>query len=169
MQPCVSPSRSLDLWLSASFPCLPLASFANPVLGGSTPASAEFGGQEPGSASEILDFVAKYGVTFPMFEKVDVNGINTHPLWKFLKDQQGEMLGDDIKWNFGKFLVGRDGEVLARYAPPEAAGGEGPPHVDLAIDYRGTGGPGDETIRPVIFAPPPDAAGAAGGAPGTAG
>ena len=80
----------------------------------------QFGGQEPGSASEILDFVAKYGVTFPMFEKVDVNGINTHPLWKFLKDQQGEMLGDDIKWNFGKFLVGRDGEVLARYAPPDS-------------------------------------------------
>lgn len=62
-------------------------------------------------------FVAKYGVTFPMFEKIDVNGPNTHPLFKHLKSKKGELLGNDIKWNFAKFLVGQDGEVLSRYAP----------------------------------------------------
>jgi len=82
----------------------------------------QFGGQEPGSKQEILDFTAKYGVTFPIFEKVDVNGMNTHPLFKFLKAQKVEpgvvgFLGNDIKWNFAKFLIGRDGEVLSRYAP----------------------------------------------------
>jgi len=77
----------------------------------------QFGGQEPGSAQEILDFVAKYEVTFPIFEKIDVNGFNAHPLFKYLKEQKGELLGNDIKWNFAKFLVGRDGTVLSRYAP----------------------------------------------------
>jgi len=77
----------------------------------------QFGGQEPGGPQEILDFVAKYGVTFPMFEKIDVNGPNTHPLYKYLKAQKGELLGNDIKWNFAKFLVDRDGRVIARYAP----------------------------------------------------
>jgi len=77
----------------------------------------QFGGQEPGSAQEILDFVAKYGATFPMFEKIDVNGPNTHPLFKYLKAQKGELLGSDIKWNFAKFLIGRDGNVIQRYAP----------------------------------------------------
>lgn len=77
----------------------------------------QFGGQEPGSAQEILDFVAGYRVTFPLFEKVDVNGPNTHPLYAYLKSQKGELLGDDIKWNFGKFLIGKDGTVLERYAP----------------------------------------------------
>jgi glutathione peroxidase-family protein len=61
----------------------------------------QFGGQEPGSAQEILDFVAKYEVTFPIFEKIDVNGFNAHPLFKYLKEQKGELLGNDIKWNFG--------------------------------------------------------------------
>jgi len=87
----------------------------------------QFGGQEPGSAQEILDFVAGYGVTFPLFEKVDVNGANTHPLYKFLKEEKSELLGADIKWNFGKFLVGRDGTVLERYAPttsPESISGD---------------------------------------------
>lgn len=80
----------------------------------------QFGGQEPGTPAEILDFVAGYGVTFPMFGKVDVNGPNTHPLYAFLKAQKGELLGDDIKWNFAKFLVGRDGAVLKRYGPQES-------------------------------------------------
>ena len=62
----------------------------------------QFGGQEPGSAQEILNFVAGYGVTFPLFEKIDVNGPNTHPLFKYLKEEKGELLGSDIKWNFGK-------------------------------------------------------------------
>ena len=70
----------------------------------------QFGGQEPGSAQEILNFVSKYGVTFPLFQKVDVNGANTHPLFKYLKEQKGELLGNDIKWNFAKFLIGRNGQ-----------------------------------------------------------
>jgi len=82
----------------------------------------QFGGQEPGTPDEILAFAGKYGATFPMFEKVDVNGPNTHPLFKHLKSKKGEeglgsLLGNDIKWNFAKFLVGQDGEVLSRYAP----------------------------------------------------
>lgn len=77
----------------------------------------QFGGQEPGTPDEILNFVAKYGVTFPLFEKVDVNGANTHPLFKYLKEQKGELLGNDIKWNFAKFLIGRSGQVISRYAP----------------------------------------------------
>lgn len=80
----------------------------------------QFGAQEPGTPADILDFVAGYGVTFPMFGKVDVNGPNTHPLYAFLKSQQGEFLGDDIKWNFAKFLVGRDGSVIKRYGPQES-------------------------------------------------
>jgi len=78
----------------------------------------QFGGQEPGTAQEILDFgSSKYGVTFPLFEKVDVNGPNTHPLWAHLKKEKGELFGSDIKWNFAKFLVGRRGQVLERYGP----------------------------------------------------
>ena len=87
----------------------------------------QFGGQEPGDKQEILSFVAKYGVTFPLFEKIDVNGPNTHPLYKYLKSQKSELLGDDIKWNFGKFLVGKNGEVISRYAPtsgPESISGD---------------------------------------------
>ena len=77
----------------------------------------QFGGQEPGSPDEIASFTEKYGVTFPMFAKVDVNGINTHPLWKHLKTEKSELLTADIKWNFAKFLVGRDGQVVDRYPP----------------------------------------------------
>lgn len=87
----------------------------------------QFGGQEPGSSQDIIKFAGKYGVTFPMFEKIDVNGPNTHPLYKYLKEQKGELLGSDIKWNFGKFLVGREGQVLSRYAPtanPESIAGD---------------------------------------------
>lgn len=88
----------------------------------------QFGAQEPGTPEEILEFVSKYNVKFPMFEKVDVNGPNTHPLFNFMKSEQKEpgmaaFLGNDIKWNFAKFLISRDGEVLARYPPttsPEA-------------------------------------------------
>lgn len=80
----------------------------------------QFGGQEPGTSEEILAFAAKYGATFPMFEKIDVNGPNTHPLYRHLKEKKGGFLGADIKWNFAKFLVGRDGEVLGRYGPQDA-------------------------------------------------
>ena len=78
----------------------------------------QFGSQEPGSEGEIADFCeTSYGVTFPMFAKVDVNGDNAHPLWAWLKDEKGGLLGDRIKWNFTKFLIGRDGQVIDRYAP----------------------------------------------------
>jgi glutathione peroxidase len=77
----------------------------------------QFGHQEPGTEAEIQEFCAStYDVTFPMFGKIDVNGANAHPLYQFLKSQKKGMLGSEaIKWNFTKFLVGRGGEVLARY------------------------------------------------------
>ena len=79
----------------------------------------QFGAQEPGSESEIGAFCQKnYGVTFPMFAKVDVNGENAHPLYKYLKDAKPGLLGTEgIKWNFTKFLIDRSGEPVARYAP----------------------------------------------------
>jgi glutathione peroxidase len=79
----------------------------------------QFGAQEPGSESEIGAFCQKnYGVTFPMFAKIEVNGANAHPLYKYLKDAKPGLLGTEaIKWNFTKFLIGKDGEPVARYAP----------------------------------------------------
>ena len=79
----------------------------------------QFGQQEPGTEGEIALFCeTSYGVSFPMFSKVQVNGPKTHPLWRQLKDQAPGLLGSrSIKWNFTKFLVGPDGEVLKRYAP----------------------------------------------------
>jgi glutathione peroxidase len=81
----------------------------------------QFGHQEPGDESEIKNFCAlTYDVDFPMFGKVDVNGGKTHPLWKWLKDEKSGLLGiGAIKWNFSKFLVGRDGNVIKRYAPTD--------------------------------------------------
>jgi len=83
--------------------------------------SDQFGHQEPGNAEEIRNFCSlTYDVTFPMFAKIDVNGTNAHPLWTWLKDEKGGLLGfDGIKWNFTKFLVGRDGKVIKRYAPTD--------------------------------------------------
>ncbi|MFK3741114.1 glutathione peroxidase [Massilia sp. TN1-12] len=79
----------------------------------------QFGHQEPGDEAQIGAFCEKnYGVSFPMFAKVDVNGDAAHPLWKHLKESAPGVLGTEaIKWNFTKFLVGRDGRVLHRYAP----------------------------------------------------
>ena len=78
----------------------------------------QFGHQEPGDEAEIAEFCElNFGVTFPMFAKIDVNGADTHPLWRWLRTEQGGVLGDAIKWNFTKFLVGRDGRVIRRYAP----------------------------------------------------
>jgi glutathione peroxidase len=78
----------------------------------------QFGGQEPGTEEEIGEFCQKnYGVTFPMFAKVDVNGDAEHPLWTWLKSEKGGLLGNRIKWNFTKFLVGRDGAVIERFSP----------------------------------------------------
>ncbi len=81
--------------------------------------SNEFGGQDPGSNDEISSFCQlNYGVSFPMMAKVKVNGSDAHPLWKWLKGEKPGLLGIEmIKWNFTKFLVGRDGQVIKRYAP----------------------------------------------------
>jgi glutathione peroxidase len=78
----------------------------------------QFGAQEPGSAEQIQNFCStNYGVTFPMFEKIDVNGDNTHPLYAYLKDQAPGILGTTgIKWNFTKFVVSKDGQSITRLA-----------------------------------------------------
>ncbi len=74
--------------------------------------------QEPGDAKSIEGgCLINYGVSFPMFEKVDVNGAGAHPLFRWLKSNLPGVLGGSVKWNFTKFLIGRDGEPLARFAP----------------------------------------------------
>ncbi len=78
----------------------------------------QFGHQAPGTEEEIQEFCTlKYKTTFPLFAKIDVNGKDAEPLFEYLKKQKGGFLGDDIKWNFTKFLVSREGEVVERYAP----------------------------------------------------
>jgi glutathione peroxidase len=83
--------------------------------------SNEFGGQDPGSNGEIASFCElNYGVSFPMMEKVKVNGREAHPLWKWLTAEAPGLLGSQgVKWNFTKFLVGKDGKVIKRYAPTD--------------------------------------------------
>ena len=82
----------------------------------------QFGKQDPGSNDEIQEFCQlNYGVSFPMFEKVDVNGDDTHPLFNFLKSEAKGLAGtESIKWNFTKFLVNRNGEVVKRFAPKDS-------------------------------------------------
>ena len=79
----------------------------------------QFGRQEPGTESQIREFCsAQYDVTFPLFAKIDVNGPNAHPLYRYLKSAKKGFLGREaISWNFTKFLVGKDGQVLRRYGP----------------------------------------------------
>ena len=78
----------------------------------------QFGGQEPGNAQQIAEFCeSKYDVSFPMFEKIDVNGSHAHPLYDYLKREKAGLLGSSIKWNFTKFLVDRSGKVVGRHAP----------------------------------------------------
>ncbi len=78
----------------------------------------QFANQEPGDASDIKGFCSlNYGVTFQMFNKIDVNGPNAHPVFEYLRKEQGGILGDKIKWNFTKFLVDKDGNVVKRFAP----------------------------------------------------
>ena len=81
----------------------------------------QFGKQEPGGAEEIGAFCQKnYGVSFTMFDKIDVNGDNAHPLYLYLKKEAPGLLGSKgIKWNFTKFLVNKDGKVVKRYAPTD--------------------------------------------------
>lgn len=90
----------------------------------------QFGGQEPGTEAEVGEFCQRtYGVTFPMFSKVDVNGSDAHPLWTWLRSEKGGILGDAITWNFTKFLMDREGNVVKRYAPTT-------PPADLADDVE---------------------------------
>jgi glutathione peroxidase len=91
--------------------------------------SNEFGGQDPGADEQIASFCQlNYGVSFPMMAKTQVNGSDAHPLWQWLKAQAPGLLGTQaVKWNFTKFLVGRDGQVIQRYAPndtPESLRGD---------------------------------------------
>ena len=78
----------------------------------------QFGAQEPGDATQISQFCeTNYAVSFPMFAKVDVNGSNAHPLYRYLTHEKFGLLGPSIKWNFTKFLIDRSGEPVARFAP----------------------------------------------------
>jgi len=84
----------------------------------------QFGGQEPGDAKQIEQFcTTNYAVSFPLFAKIEVNGVGAHPLYQYLKSEKSGLLGSSIKWNFTKFLIDRSGKVVARHAPttsPEA-------------------------------------------------
>ena len=84
--------------------------------------SNQFGSQDPGSNDEIASFCQlNYGVSFPMMAKVDVNGEKAHPLWKWLTAEAPGFLGTKaVKWNFTKFLIGKDGQVIKRYAPTDS-------------------------------------------------
>ena len=78
----------------------------------------QFGRQEPGNAAGIEEFCeSNYAVSFPMFDKIDVNGGNAHPLYQHLRREKSGLLGSSIKWNFTKFLIDRSGKVVGRYAP----------------------------------------------------
>ncbi len=90
----------------------------------------QFGSQEPGSEAEILAFCATtYDVSFPLFAKVEVNGADAHPLYRYLKGERPGILGTEaIKWNFTKFLVDRNGAVVKRYAPTDK-----PEDLDAAV------------------------------------
>ena len=91
----------------------------------------QFGAQEPGTEAEIAQFCSlNYGVTFPIFAKVDVNGAHAHPLFQFLKSEKTGLFGtENIKWNFTKFLIDRQGKVTHRYAPATSPS-------DLAADIE---------------------------------
>ncbi|XP_065331505.1 uncharacterized protein Gtpx isoform X2 [Cloeon dipterum] len=79
----------------------------------------QFGGQEPGSSEDIVCFAMKNNANFDLFEKVDVNGDNASPLWKYLKSKQGGTLGNFIKWNFTKFVIDKNGQPVERHGPTD--------------------------------------------------
>lgn len=80
----------------------------------------QFGWQEPGTNEEIKEFVRQYNVEFQLFDKINVNGKDAHPLWQWMKSKQSGTLGSGIKWNFSKFLVDTQGRCVARYGPYSA-------------------------------------------------
>ena len=89
----------------------------------------QFGNQAPGSGEEIASFCSsRYGITFPQFAKVEVNGENEEPFFTYLKSQKGGIGGSKIKWNFTKFLVDREGNVVSRFAPTTT-----PEKIDSAV------------------------------------
>jgi glutathione peroxidase len=98
----------------------------------------QFGHQEPGSDAEIQDFCTqRFGVTFPISTKIDVNGPRADPLFVYLKSRKGGLLGSAIKWNFTKFLIGRNGDVLERFPPtttPQAIASEIEKALAVAAD-----------------------------------
>ena len=102
--------------------------------------SNQFGRQDPGSNEEIASFCQlNYGVSFPMMAKVEVNGGGAHPLWQWLKAQAPGLLGSKaIKWNFTKFLVGRDGRVRRRYAPNDTPASLAP-DIEAALAEQAAG------------------------------
>ncbi|XP_076177415.1 glutathione peroxidase-like 1 isoform X2 [Ptiloglossa arizonensis] len=77
----------------------------------------QFNGQEPGGSDEICSFADRQKVKFDLFEKINVNGDNAHPLWKYLKKEKGGILGSYIKWNFTKFIADKEGKVVERHGP----------------------------------------------------
>lgn len=81
--------------------------------------SNQFGNQEPGNETQIKQFAQSYNAQFDMFSKIDVNGANAHPLWKWMKEQPNGkgFMGNSIKWNFTKFLINKEGQVVKRYGP----------------------------------------------------
>jgi len=100
----------------------------------------QFGGQEPGTDAQIQSFCeTKYAVSFPIFTKIDVNGPRADPLFVYLKSQKGGLLGSAIKWNFTKFLIGRDGTVLERFAPT-ATPASIAPAIEAALAAQVQGG-----------------------------
>ncbi len=83
--------------------------------------SNQFANQDPGSNEEIVEFCQlNYGVTFPMFQKIEVNGSGAHPLFQFLTEETKSMFGKKVKWNFTKFLIDSQGNIIKRYAPTKA-------------------------------------------------
>ena len=82
----------------------------------------QFGNQAPGNIEEIVTFcTGRFGITFPQFDKIDVNGEKASPLFRWLKEQKGGVGGENIKWNFTKFLLDKNGEVVSRHAPTKTA------------------------------------------------
>ena len=108
----------------------------------------QFGHQEPGDEEEIATFCERnFGVTFPLFAKIDVNGPDAHPLYQWLRSEQSGLVGDKIRWNFTKFLIDTEGNVVKRYGPPRHADQIADDIEALLPRNRPTAGPGISGYR----------------------